>query len=117
MDITIGSYTIKIEIQLLDAANNPEAGDFSKMNCKTKKGIIAKDMKDIFGTNFGYVPVKKAPIQSILNTSEVTKKRHFGKLQKEWEERNKYVKAPANERERLEQESKWTPLQKKMAYR
>jgi hypothetical protein len=45
----------------------------------------------------------------------VTKKRQFGKLQKEWEERNKYVKAPANERERLEQESKWTPLQKKMA--
>jgi hypothetical protein len=85
------------------------------MSCKGKKASIAKDTMDIFGTNFGYVPVKKAPIQSILNTSEVTKKRQFGKLQKEWEERNKYVKAPANERERLEQESKWTPLQKKMA--
>jgi hypothetical protein len=102
-------------LQLLDAANNPEAGDFMKMSCKGKKNVIAKDAMDIFGTNFGYVPEKKAPIQSILNTSDVTKKRQFGKLQKEWEERNKYVKAPANERERLEQESKWTPLQKKMA--
>ena len=109
------AYTVKFELQLLDAANNPEAGDFAKMSCKGKKNVIAKDTMDIFGTNFGYVPEKKAPIQSILNTSEVTKKRQFGKLQKEWEERNKYVKAPANERERLEQESKWTPLQKKMA--
>ena len=109
------AYTVKFELELLDAANNPEAGDFMKMSCKGKKNVIAKDTMDIFGTNFGYVPEKKAPIQSILNTSEVTKKRQFGKLQKEWEERNKYVKAPANERERLEQESKWTPLQKKMA--
>ena len=109
------AYTVKFELQLLDAANNPDAGDFMKMSCKGKKNSIAKDAMDIFGTNFGYVPEKKAPIQSILNTSEVTKKRQFGKLQKEWEERNKYVKAPANERERLEQESKWTTLQKKMA--
>ena len=109
------AYTVKFELQLLDAANNPDAGDFMKMSCKGKKSSIAKDTMDIFGTNFGYVPETKAPIQSILNTSEVTKKRQFGKLQKEWEERNKYVKAPANERERLEQESKWTPLQKKMA--
>jgi hypothetical protein len=109
------AYTVKFELQLLDAANNPEAGDFMKMSCKGKKNVIAKDAMDIFGTNFGYVPEKKAPIQSILNTSEATKKRQFGKLQKEWEERNKYVKAPANERERLEIESKWTPLQKKMA--
>lgn len=109
------AYTVKFELELLDAANNPEAGDFMKMSCKGKKNVIAKDAMDIFGTNFGYIPEKKAPIQSILNTSEATKKRQFGKLQKEWEERNKYVKAPANERERLEQESKWTPLQKKMA--
>jgi hypothetical protein len=109
------AYTVKFELELLDAANNPDAGDFMKMSCKGKKNSIAKDAMDIFGTNFGYVPEKKAPIQSILNTAEVTKKRQFGKLQKEWEERNKYVKAPTNERERLEQESKWTPLQKKMA--
>ena len=30
-------YTIKVELQLLDAANNPNAGDFSKMSCKAKK--------------------------------------------------------------------------------
>ena len=109
------AYTVRFEVQLLDAANNPDAGDFLRMSCKGKKNSIAADTMDIFGTNFGYVPEKKAPIQSILNTSEATKSRQYGKLQKEWEERNKYVKAPANERERLEQESKWTPLQKKMA--
>jgi hypothetical protein len=109
------AYTVRFEVQLLDAANNPDAGDFLRMSCKGKKNSIAVDTMDIFGTNFGYVPEKKAPVQSILNTSEATKSRQYGKLQKEWEERNKYVKAPANERERLEQESKWTPLQKKMA--
>jgi hypothetical protein len=109
------AYTVKFEVELLDAANNPGAGDFMKMSCKGKKNSIATDTMDIFGTNFGYVPEKKAQVQSILKTADATKYRQFGKLQKEWEERNKYVKAPTNERERLEQESKWTPLQKKMA--
>jgi hypothetical protein len=109
------NYTITIELQLLDAANNPEAGDFMKMTCKAKKGNIAKEMKDIFGYNFGYVPEARSSIPSILNTSEATKNRQFGKLQYEWEKRNKYVKAPANERERLALEKNWTPLQRKMA--
>ena len=109
------NYTITIEIELLDAANNPAAGDFMKMSCKGKKENIAKDMKDIFGYNFGYVPEVRSSIPSILNTSEATKNRQFGKLQYEWEKRNKYVKAPANERERLALEKTWTPLQRKMA--
>jgi hypothetical protein len=109
------AYTVTFELQLLDAANNPEAGNFSKMTCKAKKGNIAKDTMDIFGTNFGYVPEKRASVPSILNTAETTKNRQYGKLQKEWEERNKFVKAPTNERERLAIESKWTPLQRKMA--
>lgn len=108
-------YTVRFELQLLDAANNPDAGDFSKMTCKAKKGNIAKDMKDIFGTNFGYVPEKKAAIPSILNTSKTTQNRQFSKLQKEWEERNKFVKPPTNERERLAIEKNWTPIQRKMA--
>jgi hypothetical protein len=109
------NYTITVELQLLDAVNNPEAGDFMKMSCKAKKGNLAKDMKDIFGFNFGYIPVVKSSIPSILNTSEATKNRQFGKLQHEWENRNKYVKAPANERERIAMEKKWSPLQRKMA--
>jgi hypothetical protein len=109
------AYTAKIELQLLDAINNPDAGDFGKMSCKAKKGNIAKDMKDIFGTNFGYIPEQKIVTPSILNTSNATKNRPFGKIQKEWEERNKYIKAPTNDRERKEMENKWTPLQKKMA--
>lgn len=109
------NYTITIELRLLDAANNPEAGDFMKMTCKAKKGNIAKDMKDIFGFNFGYVPEVRSPIPSILNTTEATKNRQYGKLQLEWEKRNKYVKAPANERERLALEKNWTPLQRKMS--
>jgi hypothetical protein len=108
-------YTVRFELQLLDAANNPDAGDFSKMTCKAKKGNIAKDMKDIFGTNFGYVAEKKAAIPSILNTSKTTQNRQFSKLQKEWEERNKFVKPPTNERERLAIEKNWTPIQRKMA--
>jgi len=109
------AYTVTFELQLLDAVNNPDAGNFSKMSCKAKKANIAKDSMDIFGTNFGYVPEKKAMIPSILNTSKTTQNRQFSKLQKEWEERNKYVKAPANERERIAMEKNWTPLQRKMA--
>lgn len=109
------AYTIKLEVQLLDAVNNPEAGDFMKMTCKAKKGNIAKDMKDIFGYNFGYQPEQKVATSSILNTSKETQNRQFGKIQKEWETRNKYIKAPTNDQERREMEAKWTPIQKKMA--
>jgi hypothetical protein len=108
------AYTVEFELQLLDAANNPDAGDFSKMTCKAKKANIAKDSMEIFGTNFGYVPEKKISTPSILNTSDTTKKRQFSKLQKEWEERNKYIKEPENERERIAQENSLTPLQRKM---
>lgn len=109
------TFTVKFELQLLDAANNPDAGNFSRLSCSAKKANIAKDALDIFGTNFGYKPVIKASTPSILNTSTATQNRKFGKLQKEWEERNKYVKAPTNERERLAIENNWTPLQRKMA--
>jgi hypothetical protein len=108
-------YTITVELQLLDAVNNPGVGDFGRMSCKAKKYSIAKDAQEIFGTNFGYVEEKKAPIPSILNTSNVSKDRNFGKLQLEWEERNKYRREPTTERERLEMERNMSPLHKKMA--
>jgi hypothetical protein len=108
-------YVITIQLQLLDAANNPNAGDFTRMSCKAKKANIAKDALDIIGTNFGYKEIQRVSTESILNTSDATKNRKFGKLQKEWEERNKYTKPPTTERERIEQEKKWTPLQRKMA--
>jgi len=108
-------YVVTIQLQLLDAVNNPNAGDFSRMSCKAKKANIAKDSLDIFGTNFGYKEIPRVSTPSILNTSEATKDRKFGKLQKEWEERNKFVKEPTTERERIEMEKKWTPLQRKMA--
>lgn len=107
-------YTITIELQLLDAINNPGVGDFGRMSCKAKKASIAKDAQEVFGTNFGYVEEKKATVPSILNTSEVSKDRNFGKLQLEWEQRNKYQREPTTERERLEMERNMTPLQKKM---
>jgi len=108
-------YTITIQLQLLDAVNNPGVGDFSRMSCKAKKESIAKQAQEVFGTNFGYVEEKKATIPSILHTSEVSKDRNFGKLQLEWEQRNKYQREPTTERERLEMERNMTPLQKKMA--
>ena len=107
-------YTITIELQLLDAINNPGVGDFGRMSCKAKKASIAKDAQEVFGTNFGYVEVKKATVPSILHTSEVSKDRNLGKLQLEWEQRNKYQREPTTERERLEMERNMTPLQKKM---
>ena len=107
-------YTITIELQLLDAINNPGVGDFGRMSCKAKKASIAKDAQEVFGTNFGYVEEKKATVPSILNTSEVSKERNLGKLQLEWEQRNKFQREPTTERERLEMERNMTPLQKKM---
>jgi hypothetical protein len=109
------AYTVKFELQLLDAVNNPDAGDFMKMNCKAKKTNITKDMDSIFGTKLSSDIEKKVMTPSILNTTKPTQSRQFGKLQKEWEERNKYVKAPANEQERKKMEANWTTLQKKMA--
>lgn len=109
------SYTITVEVQLLDATNNPSAGDFSRLSCKAKKLSIANDVKDIFGSPLqGNVPEVKAVLPSML-VPTTTSKRGFGKLQIEWEERNKYVKAPTTEKEREELEKKWTPQQKKMA--
>jgi len=108
-------YTITVELQLLDAINNPGVGDFGRMSCKAKKASIAKEAQEVFGTNFGYVEEKKATVPSILHTSEVSKDRNFGQLQLDWEKRNKYQKEPTSERERLEMERSMTPLQKKMA--
>ena len=108
------NYTIKIEMQLLDVALNPGVGDFSKLSCKQKKISLNKDVKEIFGESFGYKEEIKA-ILPPLNPTTTTAKRGFGKLQTEWEERNKYIKAPTTEKERLEQEQKMTKLQKRMA--
>ena len=108
-------YTITIELQLLDAINNPGVGDFGRLSCKAKKASIAKEAQEVFGTDFGYVEEKKVTVPSILHTSEVSKDRNFGQLQLDWEKRNKYQKEPTTERERLEMERSMTPLQKKMA--
>lgn len=107
------SYTIKVELQLLDVALNPGMGDYSRLSCEQKKISLNKDVREIFGESFGYKEEVKVVIPTSIPTT--TSKRGFGKLQLEWEERNKYVKAALTERERQEQESKWTPLQKKMA--
>jgi hypothetical protein len=106
------NYNINIELQLLDVALNPGIGDFDKLSCKQKKINLNKDVKEIFGETFGYKEEEKATIPSLIPTT--TSKRGFGKLQLEWEERNKYVKAALTESERLAQEKGWTALQKKM---
>ena len=108
------NYTIKIEMQLLDVALNPDVGDFSKLSCKQKKISLNKDVKEIFGETFGYKEEIKAVLPPLSPTT-TTAKRGFGKLQLEWEERNKYVKAPTTEKERIEQIEKMTKLQKKMS--
>jgi hypothetical protein len=111
------NYTITVELQLLDVIKNPGMGDFSKLSCKQKQINLKKDMKEIFGDSlsksFGYKEEVKVTLPPLTPTT--TSKRGFGKLQLEWEERNKYIKAPTTEKERLEQEAKWSPLQKKLA--
>lgn len=107
------NYSITVELQLLDVIKNPGMGDFGKLSCQQKKINLNKDAKEIFGDTFGYKEEVKAVLPPLTPTT--TSKRSFGKLQLEWEERNKYVKAPTTETERLAIESKWTPLQKKLA--
>lgn len=108
------NYTVTIELQLLDVIKNPGMGDFGKLSCKQKQINLRKDVREIFGnTFFGVQPEPKATLPPLTPTTN--SKRGFGKLQLEWEERNKYVKAPTTEKERLELEAKWSPLQKKLA--
>ena len=107
------NYSITVELQLLDVIKNPGMGDFGKLTCQQKKINLKKDAKEIFGDTFGYKEEIKAVLPPLTPTT--TSKRGFGKLQLEWEERNKYVKAPTTEAERLAIESKWSPMQKKLA--
>ena len=107
------NYTVTVELQLLDVIKNPDMGDFGKLTCQQKKINLKKDAKEIFGDTFGVTQEIKAVLPPLTPTT--TSKRGFGKLQLEWEERNKYVKAPTTETERLAIESKWTPMQKKLA--
>ena len=109
-------YTITIELELLDATNNPNAGDFSRLSCRAKKESIKADLVGLFGTKFKFEEkIKKAVLPSILKLSPEITERGYGKLQKDWEDRNKYMPPPRNEEERLAQESKKSALQKKMS--
>ena len=110
------TYTITIDLDLLDATNNPDAGDFGRLSCKAKKISIKNDVVDLFGAKFKYKQQEqKAVLPSLLKLPPEITERGFTKLQKEWEARNKYVKPPETEAERLALEKSWTPLQKKMA--
>ena len=106
-------YDITIELQLLDATNNPNVGDFSRLSCKAKKVSITNDIHEMFYTKVNGKELPRAVLPS-LTIPTTTSKRGFGKLQLEWEERNKFVKQALTEKERQEQENKKTSLQKKM---
>lgn len=108
------NYTIEVELQLLDVAKNPGMGDFSKLSCKQKKKNLTKDFKEIFGDSFGYIEEDPKAVLPPL-TPATFSKRGFGKLQLEWEDRNKYVKPPTTEKERQDIEKNWSPLQRKMS--
>jgi hypothetical protein len=106
-------YDITIELQLLDATNNPNVGDFGRLSCKAKKVSITNDIHEMFYTKIDGKERPKAVLPS-LTVPTTTSKRGFSKLQLEWEERNKFIKQALTEKERLEQENKKTSLQKKM---
>ena len=107
------NYEINIELQLVDATNNPNIGEFSRLSCKAKKNSIKNDFHEIFDAKLGLTEKPKAVLPS-LTVPTTTSKRGFGKLQLEWEERNKYVKQALTEKEKLEQEGKKSALHKKM---
>jgi hypothetical protein len=107
------NYEIKIQLELLDATNNPNIGNFSRLNCKAKKNSITNDIHDIFGTPLGLPEQPKAVLPTLILPTTASQ-RGFGKIQLDWENRNKYVKPPSTEAERQAQEKGKSELQKKM---
>lgn len=106
------TYQVTFNLELLDAINNPGAGNFAKMSCKAKKANIKNEMTDLFGIEFKEEE-KKAVLPSLL-TPVVKMKRGFGPMQIEWEKRNEYKKVAETEKEREEYRKKMTKLERKM---
>ena len=100
------SFTVTIELNILDATNNENIGKFSERSCIAKKTSIRKDFDEMFGTN------AKSNIMMPINTLKtvMTVNRNFGKAITDWESRNIYKQPPKTEREKLEFESKMDPL-------
>ncbi len=100
------SFTVTIELNILDATNNENIGKFSERSCIAKKTSILKDIDEIFITK------TKSNITMPINTLKtvMTVNRNFGKAITDWESRNIYKQPPKTEREKLEFESKMDPL-------
>ena len=106
-------YDIKIQLELLDATNNPNIGNFSRLNCNAKNNSIKNDLYDIFGAPLGLPEQPKVVLPTLILPTTASQ-RGFGKLQLDWENRNKYVKPPTTETERQAQEKGKSELQKKI---
>ena len=100
------SYTVTIELNILDATNNENIGKFSERSCIAKKTSILKDIDEIFITK------NKSKIMMPINTLKtvMTVNRNFGKLITDWEIRNIYKQPPRTEREKIEFESRMDPF-------
>ena len=100
------SYTVIIELNVLDATNNENIGNFMERTCIAKKKSILKDIDDIFSIN------SESKITIPINTLKtvMTLNRNFGKLITEWEQRNIYIQPPKTEREKMDFEIKMTPF-------
>lgn len=103
------SFTVIIELNILDATNNENIGNFSERSCIAKKISISKDIDEIFAnTSSDYKSKIMMPINTLKTV--MTTNRNFGKLLTEWERRNIFKQPPRTEREKLEFERGLTPL-------
>ena len=89
-------YTVILELNVLDATNNENIGDFSERSCIAKKTSILKDIDEIFITK------AKSKIMMPINTLKtvMTVNRKFGKAITDWESRNIYKQPPRTEQEK-----------------
>ena len=85
------SYTITINLTLLNSFDHPDAGDFARMNCKAKKTNIKKELNLFFGKpSDDKLDSNIKPISSILSKPKLSN-RNFPNLQTEWENRNRDI--------------------------
>jgi hypothetical protein len=83
-------FNVIFKVDLIDATENPELGNFSRLNCKEKKKGLMADINALFGINVDFFQAQ--PAQAALPGADkqtTTKNRGFTKVQTDWEEKNR----------------------------
>ena len=108
-------YDVTIELDILDATNNPNLNDYSSLACANKKLKLKNDIKMLINTQNDAGQYEN-PLPIINNKlTSITQNRKYGILQSDWEKRNMYLIPPVNENERISRINKMPPLAAKIA--